>query len=157
VNLKSRHGLEIRTATGSDAPGLAEMLARAGHAVPARRLADRLEAIRQQSGTVLIAVDWGPPSGLIVAHWYPALHSDHPVAQITMLLVSPDDRRRGIGRLLLKAAAQAARSAGCDVLEIVADGNEPGLKAFCGASGFADAGQRFVRALRKQADRAPDF
>ena len=126
------------------------MLAQAGHAIPARRLADRLDAIRQQSGTALIAVEWGPPSGLIITHWYPTLHSDHPVAQITTLLVSPDSRRRGVGRLLLKAAAQAARSAGCDALEFLADGSESGLTEFCGASGFIDAGHRFVRALRKQ-------
>jgi GNAT superfamily N-acetyltransferase len=149
--LTSRYGLEIRAATPIDAPGLATLLAEAGHPVEVRALAERLDAIREQPGTALIAAQWGPPSGLVVLHWYPTLDDARPVAQITMLLVGAEDRRRGIGRLLLKAASQAARTAGCGRLELLAPQASPSLQAFCHATGFAAAGSRFVRSLRKAA------
>jgi GNAT superfamily N-acetyltransferase len=151
--LKTRHGLEIRAATSADAPGLSELLGTAGHAIAPRILAERLDTLRQEPGAALIAVAWGPPSGLIVSHWYRTLNADQPVAQVTTLLVGPDERRRGIGRLLVKATAQAARAAGCDVLELLAAPLEQDLCEFCRANGFNETGLRFVRALRKKGTR----
>lgn len=119
--------------------------------VDARDLAERLAALRQGSGVALIAWQWGPPSGLVVMHRYSTLTSTNPVAQITMLLVGAEDRRRGIGRLLLKAAAHAARTGGCDELEITPPTDASSLQAFCRATGFAEAGPRLVRSLRKHA------
>lgn len=158
--MTSRHGLEIRSATPADAPGLATLLAAAGCAIGDRDLAERLAALRQAPGAALLAVQWGPPSGIVVLHWYPTLAEARPTAQISLLLVDPEERRRGIGRLLLKAAAQAARVAGCGSLELVTAAEAPSLSAFCGATGFVAGGTRFVRALRKgaaegQRDAAP--
>lgn len=147
--MTSRYGLEIRAALPIDAPGLVVLLAEAGQAADAREVAERLVVLRQASGTALIAAQWGPPSGLVVMHWYPTLDDARPTAQITTLLVGVEDRRRGIGRLLLKAAAQAARTAGCARLELIVAADAPTLGAFCRATGFAEAGSRFVRSLRK--------
>lgn len=148
--MNTRYGLEIRAATSADAPGLCETFGAAGITVSAAALAARLDAIRRGPGTALLALEWGPPSGLVVLHWYPALDSDHPTAQITTLLVSPDGRRRGIGRMLIKAASQAARVAGCGALELLAAPDAPALRQFCLATGFAEAGLCFTRALRKK-------
>lgn len=144
--MTSRYGLEIRAASVADAAGLAELL---GGAPDPRALAERLTALQQGPGTALIAVDWGPPSELVVLHWYRTLGAAQPVAQVTTLLVRAEDRRRGIGRLLLKAAAQAARSAGCGALELLAPAEASSLADFCRATGFSQAGTRFVRPLRK--------
>jgi aminoglycoside 6'-N-acetyltransferase I len=149
--LKSRYGLEIRAADSNDAQGLADLLGAAGVPISARTAGDRLAAIRQQPGSALVAAEWGPPSGLVVLHWYPTLDADQPTAQITTLLVAPADRRRGIGRLLLKSAAQAARVAGCGTLELLVTPDQPELLAFCATSGFVAIGQRFIRPLRKKA------
>lgn len=148
--MTSRHGLEIRAATPIDAPGLAALLAAAGQAIEAPALAERLAAMREGAGAVLIAAQWGPPSGVVALHWYATLEDARPTAQITTLLVDHEDRRRGIGRLLLKAAAQAARVAGCGTLELLAASEEPSLRAFCRATGFDEAGTRLVRSLRKR-------
>jgi aminoglycoside 6'-N-acetyltransferase I len=143
--VNTRAGLEIRAATGADAQGLCDLLGTASR----ETTAERLEALRQAAGAALIAADWGPPVGLIVLHWYRTLHAAQPIAQITTLLVAPPERRRGIGRLLLKAGAQAARVAGCGALELLAAPDQPGMLEFCAASGFLEAGSRFVRPLRK--------
>lgn len=145
----SRYGIEIRAAMVGDAPGLAELLAACGQPIPARDLTDRIDALRRDQGVALVAVEWGPPSGLVVLHWYRTLQIASPIAQITTLLVGPDDRRRGVGRLLLKAASQAARSAGCGSLHLLAEPDQPELSAFCVATGFTQAGTRFDRPLRK--------
>lgn len=149
--MSSRHGLEIRGATGADVPALSELLELAGLAIPPRLLAERLEAVRMASGTALLAMEWGPPSGLVLLHWYPTLGADLPIAQITMLLVGPDERRRGIGRLLVKAASQAARVAGCGALELLVPPELSALREFGLATGFGAAGERLVRTLRKKA------
>jgi GNAT superfamily N-acetyltransferase len=149
--LKTRHGLEIRAASVSDAEGLCDLFRAAGHVIATRVMAERLEAARQGAGAVLIAIEWGPPTGVIMAHWYRTLEADHPIGQVTTLLVAPEDRRRGIGRLLVKAAAQAARVAGCGGLELLARPGADALDAFCRATGFVEAGPRFARALRKNA------
>ena len=148
--MRSRHGLELRIPTGADLPGLSVFLAEAGQAIDAPELGRRLEALRLGGGTALMALKWGPPSGLVTLHWHQILQAARPVAQITLLLVGPGERRRGIGRLLVEAAAQAARSAGCDALELVAPPGEPSLPAFGRALGFVKAGSCFVRALRKR-------
>lgn len=148
--MTSRYGLEIRAATPIDAPGLAALLTAAGHAIDVPAMAERLAAMREGAGAVLIAAQWGPPSGLVVLHWYSTLEDARPTAQITTLLVAAEDRRHGIGRLLLKAAAQAARTAGCGTLELLAASEETSLREFCRATGFTETGTRLVRSLRKR-------
>ncbi len=86
----------------------------------------------------------------MVLHWYHDLGEARPSAQITSLLVAEEDRRRGIGRLLVKAAAQAARTAGCGRLELLSASAALAVHDFCLATGFTETGSRFVRSLRKQ-------
>ena len=148
--MASRYGLEIRAAAAADAAGLATLFRASGLSIAANDLAERLEALRSGNGTALIAVEWGPPSGLVVLHWYRSLMAAQPVAQITGLLVGPEERRRGIGRLLLKAASQAARTAGCATLELAASPDDDTLRAFCESTGFERAGSLFTRPLRKK-------
>ena len=147
--MANRYGLQIRAATHTDAAGLSELLATSGVTATGEAVGARLEALhRSGAGTALIAVEWGPPSGLIVVNWVRTLRADASIAHVDMLFVAPDDRRRGIARLLLKAAAQSARSAGCDELVIAV--REASLHAFCEANGFERSGQAYARALRKK-------
>ncbi len=67
-----------------------------------------------------------------------------------MLVVDADERRHGIGRLLLKAASQAARSAGCDTLGLATGADPDAADASCRATGFTPAGAMMVRALRRR-------
>lgn len=148
--MASRYGLAIRACTPTDAAALAALLAKAGRSIGEVALAQRLAAVRQAGGTTLLALEWGPPSGAIGLTWFPTLAADHPVALITLLLVDPDDRRRGIGRLLLKSAAQAARSAGCGSLHLPSSPGDTTIAAFAAATGFDEDGPAFTRSLRKR-------
>ena len=149
--MSARTGLELRAVTPADAPAVAALLTAAGHPVSPASMMGRLEAVRQGPGTALLAVEWGPPSGLVALHWFPALTAGLPVAQISLLLVDAESRHRGIGRLLVKAASQAARVAGCGTLELTAPAGRADLHAFCQATGFTSRGPWFVRPLRRKA------
>lgn len=146
----NRYGLEIRAAAGADAAGLAALLGEAGIDVGAADLAARLEALQRDGGTALVAVEWGPPSGLITVAPVRTLDAPRPFGLITSLAVAAESRRRGIGRVLLKAAGRAARQAGCDRLLLAAGPDQKALRAFCAAAGFADAGTMLARPLLKR-------
>jgi aminoglycoside 6'-N-acetyltransferase I len=148
--VSSRYGLSIRAADTADVDGLAELLKTAGVAVAKDRFASRLSAIQDHSGAVFIADEWGPPSGLIALHWHAVLTADLKVAWISALLVDPARRRNGVARLLLKAASQAARSAGCGELFLSSAAPSGDLRAFGLATGFLEAGEVLTRPLRKR-------
>ena len=148
--MSSRYGLSIRTAQAGDVEGLAELLENGGLTIARDRLASRLSAVLAQPGSVLLADEWGPPSGLIAVHWHAILTTDLKVGWISALLVDPARRRNGLARLLLKAASQAARSAGCGELVVDLPTAAGDLRGFCLASGFVEAGEVFKRPLRKR-------
>jgi aminoglycoside 6'-N-acetyltransferase I len=148
--MSNRHGLTIRAADNGDVDGLAELLGTAGHSIARDRLALRLANLQDQPEALLIADEWGPPSGLIALHWHAVLTSDLKVGWISALLVDPQRRRNGVARLLLKAASQAARSAGCGELVLHAPAEPADLRTFCLATGFVDTGEAFTRPLRKR-------
>lgn len=149
--MSNRYGLSVRGAQIGVAEGLAELLSTAGVTVAKDRLAQRLAAVLDQPGALLIADEWGPPSGVIAVHWHAVLTADLKVGAISTLLVDPERRRNGVARLLLKSASQAARSAGCGALLVEAPQAADDLRAFCLATGFEQNGETFARALRKRA------
>lgn len=143
-----RYGVEVRSAQLGDAPELARLLVGIGQPVSPRDMAERLEVVRLHAAC-LVATGYERLSGVVALDFAPNLLHPRPVARINLLLVDAEERRHGIGRLLLKSASQAARLAGCDLLELLAgDGT---AKAFCLANGFQPHGIRFARSLRKKA------
>jgi aminoglycoside 6'-N-acetyltransferase I len=145
-----RYGVEVRRAAAPDAAEIARLLAQAGALLSPNDAADRLETMRTRPDcAVLVTAGYAGLNGLVALHWAPVLQLARPVARLTALVVDADERRHGIGRLLLKAASQAARSAGCDTIEIAADGHGD-VAAFCYATGFVAAEPVFTRSLRKR-------
>ncbi|MBP0493489.1 GNAT family N-acetyltransferase [Pararoseomonas indoligenes] len=148
----NRYGVDIRAALPADSADLAALLG----GTP-RAMALRLEALARDPGSaVLVATGWnGAAIGVIALNWHPALIADRPLARIGALAVAEDERRNGIGRLLIKAASQAARTAGCDLLEVAPPDREGAATAFLGALGFTPAGPNLARPLRRRAQEMP--
>ena len=153
--MSTRFGLSIRAADPAEAAPLAILLAQAGLRLTAAEIAHRIGGIGRLHGTILLAHEWGPPSGVVVLAVEASLAHARPVGRITFLLVGAEARRRGIGRLLVKAAAQAARTSGCGTL--LADGAADAdaaaghaLAAFWQANGFSETRAGWNRLLRKK-------
>jgi aminoglycoside 6'-N-acetyltransferase I len=143
-----RYGVEIRGALPSDAADVATLLEQAGTKLDVRTAAVRLEALAASpDSAVLVAAGYGPLAGLVALHWGSTLQRPRPVARVTALVVDGEQRRQGIGRLLVKAGSQTARAAGCERLEVAA-GDAPG---FFQAIGFGDGETLLSRSLRKRA------
>lgn len=123
--------------------------------MPPRDAAERLDTLRHDPGSaVLVASRYGPVIGVVALHWHGVLQQAHPVARITALVVDEAERRRGIGRMLVKAGAQAARVAGCDMVDLATAPEQEEVQAFWRAIGFAQSALGFSRALRKTPPRA---
>ncbi|GJE10158.1 MULTISPECIES: GNAT family N-acetyltransferase [Methylobacterium] len=148
--MANRYGLEIRAAAASDAAGLAELLGTTDVPVGTADLAARIDALQRSGGTVLVAVEWGPPSGLVALAPVVTLGAARPFGLITTLVVGAESRRRGIGRVLLKAVGRAARQAGCDRLLLSVEPEQADLHAFCAAAGFTAEGRMQARPLLKR-------
>ena len=152
--MANRYGLAIRALDAGEIDGVAQLLHASNINIPQDKLGARHETMRTQPGVVLIAEEWGPPTGLIALTWSARLDSDLKAAEVTSLLVAPERRRNGVARLLLKAASQAARVAGCGELVLNTGGENGDLSAFASATalaiGLAIAGHRLTRPLRKQ-------
>jgi predicted N-acetyltransferase YhbS len=148
----NRHGIDVRTAAPADAADIAALLGQLGYPMDARESALRLEqAARQPAGTLLVATgETGAVVGLIALHWCFMVQQPRPVARITTMVVDDRERRRGIGRLLMKAGAQSARAAGCDVLELTTGLQRAEAHAFYRSLGFVETSLRFSRSLRRQ-------
>ena len=142
-----RAGVDLRGALPADATEIAALLSHPGAPVTPRQAAHRLEALANDpASAILVATNWsGAVIGLVALSWSASPLSDRPVARLTALTVAEEERGAGIGRLLVKAASQAARQAGCDTLE--ASAPDP---RFLAAIGFVREGDALARPLRKR-------
>ncbi len=144
-----RYGVEIRAALPADAADVALLLGQIGAPMDARTAALRLEALaRTPDSPVLVAAGYGPLAGLVALHWGGVLQHARPVARMTALVVDESQCGAGIGRLLVKAGAQAARIAGCDWLE--ASAGPAQALGFLRAIGFGGDTAQLTRSLRKK-------
>ena len=137
----------VRFATVADAAVVADLLDRfnreydtptPGPAV----LAARLERLLSSDNVVaLLAGD--PAVGLALLTLRPNVWHAGPVALLDELYVVPVERGDGIGTGLLKAAEEACRQRGADLLEINVDGEDTDARRFYERRGYAnhDPGQ----------------
>jgi GNAT superfamily N-acetyltransferase len=80
-------------------------------------LAERVGELLAEEAIVVLLAD-RPPTGLAVLRLKPSLWSRAADAYLEELYVIPDQRGKGIGKALLKAALATAREAGADHFEL---------------------------------------
>ncbi len=138
----------IRDATPADDAALARLFVELGHDIPAEHIGARRERfVARDSGRVLVAEIDGVVMGFAAISITHPIQRERPVLHISALAVSPDARRRGVGRALLRAIEQAGRAAGCGHGNVTSAEHRAGAHAFYPAEGWALTGRRFGRAL----------
>ena len=98
-------------------------------------LADRLARLLA-GGQVLALLAGEPPIGVALLTLRPNVWYDGPVALLDELYVAPDLRGRGHGTALLRAAEDAVRHRGVELLEIDVDGEDVDARRFYERHGY---------------------
>lgn len=104
-----------------------------------------LLAIRKAGGGMLIA-DKGGPIGCTAWAIVATVHRGL-IGRITALVVTPTERRKGVGRKLVEGALTALSVAGCTTVEAMSDIDIRNAHNFFRGLGFAQASYRFIRSI----------
>ena len=99
------------------------------------------------SDPTFIAHEDGRPLGLIGLHRCRMIQYEMPVARITVLVVHPQARRRGIGRLLIDHAMRWAEQGECELVELTSALDRGEAHAFYHEVGFERTSWRFRKSL----------
>jgi GNAT superfamily N-acetyltransferase len=110
---------KIRRAKSSDAAQIAELSGQLGYPAKPAEIAQRLRKIKPSSHhTVLVAES---PERRVIGWLHVSVSPLIEVelrAEVNGLIVADDERSRGTGALLLRAAEQWARSRGCKSMSV---------------------------------------
>ena len=114
--------IKIRRAKSSDAAQIAELCGQLGYPAKPAEIAQRLRKIKPANRHAVLVAEWSDRNKRKVIGW---LHvSLSPLlevqlrAEVNGLVVDDDERSRGTGAFLLRAAEQWARSRGCKNMSV---------------------------------------
>ena len=114
--------IKIRRAKNSDAAQIAELCGQLGYPAKPAEIAQRLRKIKPANRHAVLVAEWSDRNKRKVIGW---LHvSLSPLlevqlrAEVNGLVVDDDERSRGNGAFLLRAAEQWARSRGCKNMSV---------------------------------------
>jgi GNAT superfamily N-acetyltransferase len=136
---------EVRAAKSSDA--LAELINFLGHEIDEKTVRKNLKALAKAGETPLVAVEGRSVIGLIGTHRTLTVHRPAPVGRITILVVAKDAQGRGIGTMLVAAAEEVLRRAGCQLVEVTSNERRAEAHAFYRHLGYERTSVRFMKKL----------
>lgn len=134
--------LRIREARPADAEGVTALLGAA-----ADGLAARIAAARKAGEPPLVADEGGSLLGIVAFHALPLLQEEAPLGRLTLLLVAPDARRRGVGRALVEEAEARLADRGCARIEALAEIELAAAPDFFRRLGWTRSAYRYARPL----------
>ena len=140
--------IDVRPARDDDASAVAELLGHLGYPAPPAEIPARLVRLRARGDAeTLVAVADGRVVGLATVHARDVLHHAHPVVQLTALVVPPDMRGRGVGRILVDVVERWAATRGADRLVLTTALHRAEAPGFYERLGFEHTGRRYARRI----------
>jgi ribosomal protein S18 acetylase RimI-like enzyme len=103
--------------------------------------------LRKAGETPLVATLDKQVVGLIGIHKMVTIHRDAPVGRIPVLVVDEHAQDQGIGRILVEAAEDALRKAGCKLVEVTSNDRRAAAHAFYRHMGYERSSIRFFKKL----------
>ena len=138
----------IRTARPSDASSVAELIRQLGPPEGAEGVEARIAALADTpTDAVLVAEVDGRVVGLVSLHVTPFFNRGTSRGRVTALVVDESVRSQGIGRELLTAAEDAARTRGCVEAELTSAAHRLDAHRFYVRAGYEDHPARFRKRL----------
>jgi ribosomal protein S18 acetylase RimI-like enzyme len=98
-----------------------------------RRYRDQLA-----SGDVTVLLGGDGPDGFAQLRYRGQIYSEAPAAYLEELYVIPDRRGEGLGRALLEAAMDAARSHGADIIDLGTSEDDTAARGLYESAGFTN-------------------
>ena len=142
----------IRKAAVADAEPVARLVSALGYPTSASQMQRRLDAILADDDYhTLIADEDGRVVGFVGTRVGPIYEDDGQYGQIMALAVAPTSQRRGVGRMLMRAAESALVDAGAQVLVVTSGNHRPDAHAFYEDCGYTFTGRRYMKALDRPA------
>ena len=136
---------EVRNAKPADATRLSELIGELGHQVDGKVVRKNLAPLRAAGETPIVATLGKEVVGLCGIHRMLALHRDHLVGRINILIVTESARGQGIGRMLLEEAEKRLRKLGCGRIEITVGEERHAAQAFYRHLGYERTTIRFQK------------
>ena len=111
--------VHVRPARADDVPALVRLFEQLGYTTDEATLRRQLQQFGAAGAHALVAeLASHSLAGVATVAIHPRLYSAAPSAQLTALVTDREARRHGVGRALTRAAAELARSAGCEKLYV---------------------------------------
>jgi ribosomal protein S18 acetylase RimI-like enzyme len=101
------------------------------------RLAERIKGLLQEGLTAVLLGGAGP-DGLAVLRFRPAIWSEALECYLAELYVVPSLRGQGLGRALMEAAMELARSRGSDYMDLGTGEQDVAARALYESLGFSN-------------------
>jgi predicted N-acetyltransferase YhbS len=136
--------MEIRPASVLDAPTLSILLEELGFPSSPQEIGERLSMLNDM---VFVAMQHGKVVGLITTNIMPVLHRSTPVGRISALIVSEQERGKGIGRALVTTAEQMLKIRGCALIEVTSNFRLEAAHSFYKSMGYEATSIRFKKEL----------
>jgi GNAT superfamily N-acetyltransferase len=138
---------QIRDAKPADSARLAELIRFLGHEIDEKTVRRNLAALKKSGETPLVATIGKTVVGLCGVGRRIVVHRPAPLGRISALVVAKEAQGRGIGRLLVDAAEDWCRKAGCQSLEVTSNDRLGEAHAFYRHMGYERTSIRFVKKL----------
>jgi ribosomal protein S18 acetylase RimI-like enzyme len=139
--------LAINSASVDDSEAIARLVTDLGYPTSARQMRQRLVAIaRDEDYETLVAREDGIIVGFVgtrVGHLY---EDDGQYGQVMALAVAVQRQRRGIGRMLMRAAESSLVERGARVLVVTSGNHRADAHAFYESCGYTFTGRRYRKA-----------
>jgi ribosomal protein S18 acetylase RimI-like enzyme len=138
---------KLRAAKPSDARVLVELIDSLGHEIDEKAVRKNIAKLAKAGEAPLVATIGKQVVGLCGVHRMVTVHRPAPVGRINVLVVAKEAQDLGIGRMLVEAAEQLLKKAGCKLVEVTSNDRRSAAHAFYRHLGYERTSIRFFKKL----------
>lgn len=136
--------VEVRKAVLADSEPIARLVSELGYPTSIGQMQLRLQAIfDDEDYDTLVACEGGQIVGFVGARSGALYEDDGPYGQIMALAVAPRHQRRGVGRILIRAAESRLVERGARVLVVTSGNHRRDAHGFYESCGYGFTGRRY--------------
>lgn len=144
--------LAIRDAVVADSEAIARLVSELGYPTSTSQMQHRLESILNDDDySTLVACHGEDIVGFVGTRSGPLYEIDVPYGQVMALAVALNHQRRGIGRVLLRAAESRLAERGVRLLVVTSGNQRAQAHALYEACGYSFTGRRYKKWLETSA------